>query len=232
MLEQDMFEDIKDHLVQLGYKVKAEVLNTDITAVKNDEIIIIEMKSTLTTRLMYQGCKRQRICDYVYIAIQKPTTRVLKSTQFKEKIHLVRRLNLGLIFVDIDKSVVETYLDPKTFAFKQSKIKRRKLLKEFEQRITSFNKGGVTKTKIITAYRETAILIADYIREEPMKLKDIKTHVKSEKCSSIMQKNYYGWFERIDRGVYGLTVFGKEEIKKYNHVLKEILDLRNNKIDV
>jgi hypothetical protein len=224
MLEQDMYEDIKNHLEGYGYTVKAEVLNTDITAIKEDEVLIIEMKKTLNTRLIYQGCQRQRICDYVYLAIVEPNSRVKNSSQFKEKVHIVRRLQLGLIFVNLEHSKVTTFMDPKTFSFRQNKVKKRKLLKEFEHRVTSFNKGGVTKTKIITAYREKAIKIAYHLSEGPMKLKDLKIITLDDKCSSILQKNYYGWFERVDRGLYGLTSVGEEGLKKYEHVLLSILD--------
>ena len=222
MLEKDMYESLKKHLLKYGYIVKAEVLNTDITAVKDDEVIIVEMKNTLTTRLIYQGCERQRICDYVYLAIVEPTSRVRKSKQFNEKIHIVRRLQLGLILVNPETDNVTTLLDPKNFAFRQSKIKRRRLLKEFEQRVTSFNIGGVTKTKIITAYRETAIKIAFYLSSGSMRLKDIKTLLKDDKCSSILQKNYYGWFERIERGIYGITEVGIEDLKKYENVIQSM----------
>jgi len=228
MLEKDMYKSLQKHLEHYGYIVKAEVLNTDITAVKEDEVIIIEMKTTLNTRLIYQGCKRQRICDYVYLAIPKPTSKIQHSSQFKEKVHIIRRLQLGLIFVDVESNKVFTFLDPKNFAFRQSKIKKRKLLKEFEQRVTSLNIGGVTKTKIITAYREQAIIIAYHLSKEPLKLKDIKIVTKNNKCSSILQKNYYGWFERVDRGIYGLTTIGQENIAKYDQVLKLLLDSISN----
>lgn len=225
MLEKDMFGSLKKHLIKYGYKVKAEVLNTDITAIKDSEVVIVEMKKTLNTRLIYQGCKRQRVCDYVYLAILQPTTKVLKSSQFKEKIHIVRRLQLGLIFVDVENDNVVTHLDPKTYSFRQSKIKRAKLLKEFEQRVTSYNIGGVTKTKIITSYREEAIKIAYYLSKEPMRVKDIKILTKNDKCSSILQKNFYGWFERIERGIYGITDIGKEDLKKYEKVLNDMVNI-------
>lgn len=219
-----MYEGIKKYLNSQGYKVKAEVLNTDITAIKDDEVIVVEMKKTLNTRLIYQGCDRQRICDYVYLAIIEPTKRIQRSSQFKEKVHILRRLQLGLLFVDLEHDTVTPYLDPKTYNLRKNKIKKRKLLKEFEQRVTTFNTGGVTKTKIITAYREKAIRIAYYLSKEPMKLKDLKEVTKDTKCSSILQKNFYGWFERVDRGIYALTALGQKELVKYEHVLQSILE--------
>lgn len=224
MLEKDMYEGIKKYLNSQGYDVKAEVLNTDITAIRDDEVIVIEMKKTLNTRLIYQGCDRQRICDYVYLAIIEPTKKIQRSSQFKEKVYIIRRLQLGLLFVNLEDDKIVPFLDPKTYTFRQNKIKKRKLLKEFEQRITSFNVGGVTKTKIITAYRERAIRIAYYLSEQPMKLKDLKAITQEDKCSSILQKNFYGWFERVERGIYVLTPLGKEELLKYEHVLQSILD--------
>lgn len=222
MLEKDLYQSIKNHLEKLGFQVKAEVLDADITAVKDDSVIIVEMKKTLNTTLMYQGTKRQRISDYVYLAIVKPTIKQLRTKQFREKLHLVRTLQLGLMFVNVDKGTVETFLDPQNYTRKRNKIKKRKLLKEFEQRHTSFNTGGVTKTKIITAYREKAITIAYYLKDKPLALKDIKKLTNDYKCSSILQKNYYNWFVRIERGIYALNDLGTKELNDYSYVLEEL----------
>lgn len=228
MLEKDMYEPIKEYLTNQGYTVKAEVLNTDITAIKDDEVIIIEMKMTLNTRLMYQGCKRQRICDYVYLAILEPTHKVKKSPQFKEKLHIIRRLQLGLIYVNVETSKITAVVDPKNFSLRKNNIKKRKLLKEFEQRTTSLNIGGVTKTKIITAYREKAITIAYYLSNGPLKLKELKELTNDAKCASILQKNFYGWFERVDRGIYGLTELGSTGLKQYSQVVSIMFDESSN----
>ena len=223
MLEKDMYIIIRKHLEGHGFNVKAEVLDTDITAVSDDLVIIIEMKKTLNTRLIYQGCQRQKISDYVYLAIIKPTTKILRSKQFKEKLHIIRRLHLGLIFVDVEKESMETFLDSKNYIIKKNKIKKRKLLKEFEQRKTSFNIGGVTKTKIITAYRERVLLIAYYLQAAPLTIKEIKILTNDYKCSSILQKNYYNWFDRIGRGLYQLNDIGRNDLLKYQDVLDVII---------
>lgn len=223
MLEKDMYQSLKRHFKELGYEVKAEVLDTDITIKKDDLIIIVEMKKTLNTTLMYQGCKRQRICDYVYLAVEKPTIKQLRSKQFREKMHLVRRLQLGLIFVNINKDIVETFLDPKNYSLRKNKIKKRRLLKEFEQRHTAFNTGGVTKTKIITAYRERTLMIAYYLQNGPLSIKEIKALTLDYKCASILQNNYYNWFDRVDRGIYQLNESGRKEMLNYSYVIEEII---------
>ncbi len=222
MLERDMYQSLKNHLEKLDYKVKAEVLDADITAIKDDTVIIVEMKKTLNTTLMYQGCKRQRISDYVYLAILRPLTKQLRSRQFREKVHLVRRLQLGLMFVNPKNDSVETFLDPMTYNPKRNNIKKKRLLKEFEQRHTSFNTGGVSKTKIITAYRERAIIIAHHLQSGPLALKDIKILTNDYKCASILQQNYYSWFDRVERGTYLLNELGIKELDNYSYVIAEL----------
>jgi len=44
MHETDLFPPIKKHLEASGYTVRAEVRDCDITAFKDDELIIIELK--------------------------------------------------------------------------------------------------------------------------------------------------------------------------------------------
>jgi len=227
MLEKDMYQNIKTYLEKLGYIVKAEVLNSDIMAVKDDIVIIVEMKKNLNTTLMNQGCKRQRISDYVYLAILKPTTKQLRSKLFRDKMQIVKRLQLGLIFVDQKTNSVQTILDPQNYTPRKNKIKRRKLLKEFEQRYTSFNTGGVTKTKIITAYRESALIIAYYLKDGPLSTKELKAQTDNYKCTSILQKNYYHWFDRVKRGVYILNDLGQKELNDYSFVIEEILNKIN-----
>ena len=224
MLEKDMYVSIKNHLKELGFDVKAEVLDVDIMAVKDDLVFIVEMKKTLNTTLIYQGTKGQRISDYVYLAILKPTYKQLRSKQFREKLYIVRKLQLGLLFVNIKKDIIEIQLDPTTYTMKRNKIKKRKLLKEFQQRHTAFNTGGVNKTKIITAYRERALMIAYHLKDGPLTIKEIKSLTNDFKCNAILQKNYYHWFERINRGTYVLNDLGIKELNDYSYVIEEILE--------
>ena len=106
----------------------------------------------------------------------------------------------------------------------------RKLLREFEQRNTSFNIGGVTKTKIITSYRERALMIAYHLQKGPLSVKEIRILTNDFKCNSILQKNYYFWFDRVERGVYKLNELGINDLIKYKYVIEKILG-RNIKDD-
>jgi hypothetical protein len=158
----------------------------------------------------------------VYIAIPKPTSRIIRSKGFKEKMYLVKRLHLGLIFVS---DVATIQFDPKEFEMTMSKRSAKKKknlhLKEFSNRIGSNNIGGVTKTKIMTAYKQQTLLIASELFE-PKSTKELRLLYGFEKTSSILQKNYYMWFERVDRGVYQLTEKGRQEVSEYSEYINEL----------
>jgi hypothetical protein len=226
-MEKEMFPILKTAIESQGYEVKAEVLNADLVGKKDDYLIVVEMKTALTTKLIYQGLKRSHISDYVYLAIPKPSQQVLKSSNFKEKQTIVRRLELGLILVDMKAKGVEYILDPTTYHFKKNKKKRRKLLKEFSLRQTSLNVGGVTKTKIITAYRELALLILDALKYESKSTQYLRTYTGRKKVTNILQKNYYGWFERISRGVYTITETGRKALETYHDAIIQIKEIHH-----
>lgn len=223
MLESDLYQPIKNLFEELGYNVKAEVNSTDVTAIKDEEIIIVEIKKSINLKLLYQATTRQKLTDHVFVAIPKPNYKILRSKGFKEKEHILRRLQLGLIFVD---KIAEVKLLPKPFDMKisrgKNKKKRQSLINEFNRRHTSFNVGGVSKTKIITAYREEVIKIAYYIIDSPKSVKELKELTNNPKTGNMLIKNYYGWFNRIDRGIYELSPLGKKELNDYKHIIKKI----------
>ncbi len=229
MKESDLFEPIKKYLEANGYKVRAEVKNCDITATKGDELIIIELKLSANLQLFIQATDRQRITDSVYVAIPKPSLRSKKH--WKGILHILRRLELGLIFVDVDNPVnpVEIVFHPIEFQRKKISKRKKSIIKEIENRSQNLNVGGSNKKKIITAYKENAIQIAVFLKEvgatTPEKLREYDS---GKKTLSILYSNFYGWFQRIDRGIYDITAKGKQElrnfpglVKKYEKYLKE-----------
>ncbi len=58
MTEKELFPPVRDLFVKRGYKVNAEVRDCDVTATKNDEFIIIELKKNLSVTLLAQGLKK------------------------------------------------------------------------------------------------------------------------------------------------------------------------------
>lgn len=221
LLEVDLYKPIQNHFVRENYDVYGEVNDCDIAAVKDDELVIIELKLTLSVDLLIQAAKRQRLTDQVYIAIPRPKGR-LNSKQWTDKCHLVKRLELGLIVVSFsgNHANVEILFHPNPFNRRQSmgknKRKRIALMKEIEGRSADYNIGGSNKTKIMTAYKENCIQIACYLDHfGSLAPKDLLKMGTGSKTSSILTKNYYGWFERVKRGIYVISDKGKKDIKQY-----------------
>ena len=222
ILEADLYEPIRDLLISQGYTVYSEVLDCDVSAVKGDELVVVELKRHLSVELLAQAAKRQRTADTVYVAIPKPK-RMKLTSKWKDTFHLLRRLELGLIMVSFRKDTpfVEVALEPGHYDGKPSKsrnkTKRNRMMTEIAGRHGDFNIGGTTGRKLVTAYREKAIFIACCLERfgssTPKKLRENGTDPK--KTTAILYENHYGWFERIDRGLYALTEAGREDLKLY-----------------
>lgn len=222
--ETDLYKPIQKYFIQRGYEVYGEVKNCDVTAVKGEEIIIVELKRSFNLELLMQAVQRQKVSELVYVAVPRPNVS-LYSKRWKDICHVIRRLEIGLIIVLLagDRSEVEVIFHPSTFdrakSRQKSKSKKSGIIKEIEGRSGDFNIGGSTRKKIITAYRENSIHIACCFEKfgplTPKKLREIGT---GDKTLSILSKNYYGWFEKCSRGVYTINDKGREELMKSNNV--------------
>lgn len=223
--EENLSRPVEDFLISQGYTVRSEVEDCDIAAVKDDVLLAVELKKNLTVKLLSQAVKRQKTADIVYIAVLKPK-KLRMNSNLKDIYHLIRRLELGLIWVSFrgDKSFIEISVEPEAFDRKKSVVrndkKRQKIVNEIKNRHKNLNVGGSTQKKLVTAYREQAIFIACCLDRfgnmSPSALKKLGTDVK--KTSSILYNNHYGWFDRIDRGVYGLNEFGKKGLQTYKEL--------------
>lgn len=229
MKETDLYKPVKELFEELGYEVYAEVKDMDVVAIKNDEKTIIELKTSFNLKLILQAIKRQKISQNVYIAIPMPEFKKRFSKDFKDKEYLLRRLELGLIFVSLKTKnpYAQIVLEPKLFDLNKSRTrnKRKKdiINKELSSRHGDNNIGG-TKGKLVTSYREKALQIAALLSDnETMTTKEIREATDNKKATNILYKNYYGWFERLGRGVYKLNDKGHLEIDEYKDILKKIM---------
>lgn len=208
MTEKDLFPPIKEMLENTGFAVNAEVNSCDVVARKDDLMVIIELKRNLSTTLLAQAVDRQKMCDNVYIAVPKPKN--YKPQTFHDTENVLKKLELGLIFVTFSEhfSYAEIVFDPTPFTGTRiSKKKRDLLVAEINERKYDTNIGGSTKQKIATAYTEKAVYIACLLEKYgDMSAKQLKElGSDTSKTSSILSNNFYGWFARIDKGIYGLT---------------------------
>ncbi|MCM3694553.1 DUF2161 domain-containing phosphodiesterase [Neobacillus niacini] len=228
--EVDLYKPIQRYFSREGYEVYGEVRDCDMVAVKEVELVIVELKLTLSVDLLIQAAKRQKLSNLVYIAIPKPKIR-MKSKQWADKCQLIKRLELGLIVVSFTgkSSKADILIHPTPYnrnkGAARNKLKREAILKEISGRSADFNVGGSNRTKIMTAYKENCIQIACFLdKMGPLSPKALKDLGAGDKIPSILTKNYYGWFDRIKRGTYILNEKGKLEMQEYQELVKYYLE--------
>lgn len=222
--EMDMYEPLKVYLEQEGYRVRGEVKDADIVAINGDEMIIVEMKTSFNLKLVYQLIERQRLTDNVYAAVAVDY-KTRRNKAFYNMQKLLKRLSVGLIVVHKkrDGLTVEKLFDPEFFRYNRSHIKEKQIRYEFQERVTDHNTGGVTREKLVTAYRQKALKIAYLLEcEGSLSVKEIRTQTGIEKASSILQKNHYGWFVRIKRGTYELSDCALSEMRAFESAYEEL----------
>jgi hypothetical protein len=225
ILEEDLFKPVSDFLINEGYTVRSEVNYCDIAAIKNEELVVVELKKHLSVELLAQAVKRQKAADSVYIAVPKPK-RMVGSSKWNDICHLIRRLELGLILVSFrgKKGSVEIPIHPVPFDRERSrqmnKRKRKNIIKEASGRYEDLNIGGSRGKKLVTSYRESAIFIACCLEKlgtvSPKRLREFGTDAK--KTLPILSQNHYGWFNKVDRGLYCITEEGKKALGEYKEV--------------
>lgn len=211
--ETDLYDPCKTLLESLGYQVKAEVGAIDIMAIKDDYMVIVELKLKISLKLIYQAIDRQKLADKVYIALPKTVLNQTKSN-VKHFLNLLKRLEIGLIVVSNNQAevLVETFGFDLKRSITASKKKKEKLMKEFTLRKSDMNVGG-TKSKKMTHYKEKVIEIAKYLREFGQKSpKEIVLYTGIKDTPNILRKNYYMWFINVERGIYQLSEIGKKAL--------------------
>ncbi len=85
--------------------------------------------------------------------------------------------------------------------------RRSRLVREHRKRRGDPTLGGSTRTPIMTAYRQQALLCAEALCAGPLRPRDIKAHAPD--AGKILLSNVYGWFERVEPGWYRLTELGR-----------------------
>lgn len=208
--ETELYQPLCHFLEAQGYTVQAEVKGCDITAQKDDHLIIVEMKTSFNLKLVYQALERQSIAEDVYVAIPRPKDGQ-KAKSFKDMLRLLKRLEIGLMTVALDSPLqtVDVLLEPSDSIARKNKRKKERLQNELEKRVVSTNVGGVNKQKIMTAYRERSVELLCLIEARgQISTKDLREMQKDTAYISILSKNFYKWFVRIEKGVYALSEIG------------------------
>jgi hypothetical protein len=222
--EEQLYLPVKAFLESQGYTVKAEVRGCDLVACRGDEPpVIVELKKAFGLALLLQGVDRLAVSEQVYLAFPAPARAAAWRRDRRPILKLCRRLGLGLLLVHADKALVEPLLDPLPYQPRPNRKRRGLLLREFAQRVGDHNTGGQTRRPIVTAYRQNALRCAALLhRQGPTKAALVTAGTGVAAAAALLRSDVYGWFHRIERGIYGLSPQGREALVLYADVVREL----------
>jgi hypothetical protein len=119
---------------------------------------------------------------------------------------LCRLLGFGLLGVS-GAGRVELLVEPGPWRPRRDAKRRSRLVDEHRRRLGDPVLGGTCKMPLMTAYRQQALACAASLRNGPRRISEIKIAIPD--APKILLRNVYGWFFRVERGVYGLTLEGR-----------------------
>ena len=220
-VESDLYPAVKAFLEKQGYTVKSEIRGCDVVARRGDEPpVIVELKLTFSLALLLQGIDRLSLTDRVYLAVSRPRGRRARgvSVYRREIRHLCRRVGLGLMTVAPGRTpaAIEVVSDPMPYRPRKRTKELMRLLGEHARRAGDPNRGGVTRTPIVTAYRQEALRCALLIRQGGCaNIKMLRETGVVPNASKILQRDVYGWFRRLQRATYELTDRARQDIDRF-----------------
>lgn len=189
----------------------------------DDEPVIIELKTGFTLSLFHQAINRQSMTDKVYIAVPRKTGKAALVAIRRNKM-LCRRLAIGLITVRLSDGHVVVHCEPKPFTPRKIKARKTKLISEFDNRHGDPNEGGMTSAGLMTSYRQGALRCAKVLYDEgACKASHVAKMAGFDKARNLMASNHYGWFEKVDRGVYGLTSTGAKALEAHAEAVASMM---------
>jgi hypothetical protein len=222
MRETDLYGPVKAMLEAQGYEVKSEIGAADVVALRGEEApVLVELKTAFSLALFHQAVDRLSVSDAVYLAVPEWKGRAGWKA-FVANRTLCRRLGLGLMTVQTATGRVNVHLDPGPYAPRQSKPRKERLLREFQRRVGDPNSGGATRARLVTSYRQDALRCLKSLSAGPNKAAEIARVSGVAKARAILAADHYGWFERVERGIYAVTPKGISAIEEYRVELEAL----------
>jgi len=178
MRETELYPPIKAWLEARGFEVKAEIGQCDVVACRDGEDpVIVELKTGFSLTLFHQGIDRLKLSDTVYIAVPRGKGRAWYKS-WKD--------------------------NPAPYAPRKQIKRKGALLKAFSRLEGDPNTGGMRGARV-TAYRQDAVKIATFLKDMgPSKGAVVAKETGVEPATRMMRDNHYGWFEKVETGIYQL----------------------------
>ena len=209
-METALYAPVKAFLEKLGFTVKGEIRGCDVVAVREGEppmVVVAELKMAFTLELLLQAAERQACADEVWLAVQ--ATR--RGRDRDRRAHrLCRLIGLGLLAVDA-RGRVEVLVEAGPYRPRANARRRLLIVSEFTRRRGDPMQGGGNRRKVMTAYRQQALDCAEALRHGPKRPRDLRP--VSPDAGRILLDNVYGWFERVEVGIYRLAPAGVEALE-------------------
>ncbi len=213
-METSLYLPVKAFLEAAGYSVKGEVGGCDLVGISDDEspvVVICELKMTFNLELLLQAVDRAAVADEVWIAARISAKGRGREADKRYR-DLCRRLGIGMMGVS-DRGDISVIV-PSTSPMPRTNPKRRsRLVREHKTRRGDPVLGGSTRVPVMTAYRQQALGCAAILAKGPLRVGDVRKDVPE--AGKILLSNVYGWFERLERGVYGLTDAGRDALVRW-----------------
>lgn len=201
----------------LGFAVKGEVGGCDLVALAGDAIPVVvigELKLSFNLELVLQAVDRASACDEVWLAARTSVRGNGRESDARFR-NLCRRLGFGMLGVSAGGEVA-VLVSPTSPMPRKDPRRRSRLVEEHRRRLGDPAVGGGSRTPIMTAYRQQALACAVAMAETPKRPRDLRAFAPN--AGKILLDNVYGWFARVDRGIYGLTSAGREALIRWHAV--------------
>ncbi|CAN7483404.1 DUF2161 domain-containing phosphodiesterase [Bosea sp. LjRoot237] len=213
-METLLYPPVKRFLEELGYVVKGEIGRCDLVGLREGDatvVVIGELKLAFNLELILQGVDRLRLGDEIWLAAQLSVRGKGRESDPRYR-DLCRRLGFGLLGVS-STGRVEVLVSPTAPTPRKNPRARSRLVDEHRRRKGDPAAGGSTRQPIMTAYRQQALACAAAMSAEPRRPRDLRPSCPD--AQKILHGNVYGWFERAERGVYGLTDAGRSALERW-----------------
>jgi hypothetical protein len=212
-LETSLYSPVKRYLEKLGFQVKGEICGCDLVALREGSALVVvgELKLSFTLELLLQGIDRIPACDEIWLAVR--TSARGKGRERDPRVRkLCRLLGFGLLGVS-SGGRIDPLVEPRPWRPRRDPKRRSQLIREHERRLGDPVSGGTSRSPIMTAYRQQALICAALVANGPSRPRDLKVTVPD--APKILLDNVYGWFVRVERGVYALTDQGRAALIRW-----------------
>jgi hypothetical protein len=213
-VESSLYLPVKRFLEKMGFEVKGEICGCDLVALDRNEptaVVVGELKLAFTLDLVLQAIDRFAACDEIWLAVR--ASRRGRGREHDPRVRkLCRLLGFGLLSVS-SQGKVDLLVEPAPWRPRRDAKRRSRIVEEHRRRIGDPATGGSTRQPIMTAYRQQALACAVTLSRGPARPRDLKSDIPD--VQKILQRNVYGWFIRVERGLYGLSEAGNAALVRW-----------------